>query len=212
MTQEIQARRSWLLSISRRQRTHRSPGTPEFAALAKLALDVVPEAVFIARPNGRVLGLNRMARALLEWKPGVRLLPGRHRVRLETSAEVIRRIAAITEGGPEPEPLIVHRSSGPSLRIHVRKLDVEDGEVCAAVIVETLSARPALDAEQIAERFGLTPAEGRVAAMLARGLDVRGAARELGCAAQTVRGHLKQVFVKTNTHRQAALVVKLLGS
>lgn len=65
-------------------------------------------------------------------------------------------------------------------------------------------------AEELARRWGLTPAQARVAERLARGQSVREIAAELGVSRSTVRTHLKAIFAHTDTHRQAQLVQRLL--
>ena len=58
-------------------------------------------------------------------------------------------------------------------------------------------------------RFGLTPAERRLAVQLACGLSLRQSADHLGITYQTARTQLKAVFAKTGTSRQAELVALL---
>jgi DNA-binding CsgD family transcriptional regulator/PAS domain-containing protein len=54
--------------------------------------------------------------------------------------------------------------------------------------------------------FGLTAAEARLASKLASGQALEKASTMLGIAKETARHHLKSIFAKTNTHRQAELV------
>lgn len=54
--------------------------------------------------------------------------------------------------------------------------------------------------------FGLTSAEANMAASLAAGATLEGAADQLGISKETARSQLKAVFDKTQTHRQAELV------
>lgn len=60
--------------------------------------------------------------------------------------------------------------------------------------------------ERIAKLYGLSRAESRVAALLAAGYRLEQTADILGVAYETVRKHLKQIFSKTGTYRQAELV------
>src|SRR5262245_31866110 len=60
-------------------------------------------------------------------------------------------------------------------------------------------------------RFGLTPAEARLALQLVAGETLRSAAAKLGISYETVRTHLKTIFNKTGTCRQAELVVVLVA-
>jgi DNA-binding CsgD family transcriptional regulator len=55
--------------------------------------------------------------------------------------------------------------------------------------------------------FGLTPAEARLALHLVAGETLRSAAVKLSITYETARTHLKNIFNKTGTCRQAELVV-----
>jgi DNA-binding CsgD family transcriptional regulator len=61
-------------------------------------------------------------------------------------------------------------------------------------------------------RFGLTPAEARLVLRLVSGGSLRSAARALGIKYETVRTHLKSIFQKTGTRRQAELVIVVIRS
>jgi DNA-binding CsgD family transcriptional regulator len=58
--------------------------------------------------------------------------------------------------------------------------------------------------------FGLTPAEARLALHLVAGETLRSADAKLGITYETARTHLKSIFSKTGTCRQAELVVVLV--
>lgn len=58
-------------------------------------------------------------------------------------------------------------------------------------------------------RFGLTPAEARVAAQLATGLPISEIAERLGVSRETVRTHVKRAFEKTGCRRQTELAALL---
>ena len=62
------------------------------------------------------------------------------------------------------------------------------------------------------EDFGLTKQETKIAAALVDGLTTREIADVYGVSVETVRHHLKSIFVKTDTHRQAELVSLLISS
>lgn len=57
--------------------------------------------------------------------------------------------------------------------------------------------------------FRLSPAEARLASIIAEGTSPEQAAEQLGLARETVRNQLKAVFAKTDTHRQAELIALL---
>jgi DNA-binding CsgD family transcriptional regulator len=61
----------------------------------------------------------------------------------------------------------------------------------------------------LAKMFGLTPAEARLAAIIAEGCNPEHAADEIGVSRVTVRNQLRAIFAKTDTHRQSELVALL---
>jgi|SRR5579884_1286479 len=79
----------------------------------------------------------------------------------------------------------------------------------ALLTVMDLQTRPAADCALLAQAFGLSPAEARLAALVATGASPAEAAAELGIVRETARNQLKAVFVKTDTHRQSELVALL---
>ena len=60
-------------------------------------------------------------------------------------------------------------------------------------------------------RFYLTPAEAQIALSIADAETLAAVAEVRGVSVSTARTQLKSVFVKTGTHRQAELVVLLVG-
>jgi DNA-binding CsgD family transcriptional regulator len=58
--------------------------------------------------------------------------------------------------------------------------------------------------------FGLTPAEARLALHLVAGETLRSAEVKLSITYETARTHLKNIFDKTGTCRQAELIVVIL--
>jgi DNA-binding CsgD family transcriptional regulator len=59
-------------------------------------------------------------------------------------------------------------------------------------------------------QFGLTLAEARLAFQLVAGETLRSAAVKLGISYETTRSSLKNIFRKTETSRQAELVLAIL--
>jgi DNA-binding CsgD family transcriptional regulator len=60
--------------------------------------------------------------------------------------------------------------------------------------------------------FALSHAEARLAAVLIKGSSLREASEELSVSLSTVRTHLKKLFEKTGTNRQATLIRAFLMS
>jgi DNA-binding CsgD family transcriptional regulator len=64
--------------------------------------------------------------------------------------------------------------------------------------------------ELLRSQFGLTPAEARLALHLVAGETLRSAEAKLSISYETARTHLKNIFNKTGTCRQAELVVAIV--
>jgi DNA-binding CsgD family transcriptional regulator len=79
----------------------------------------------------------------------------------------------------------------------------------ALLLLLDLNAKLSPDPAVVARAFGLSPAETRLASLIAGGSALERAAEELGVSRETARNQLKSVFAKTDTHRQAELVALL---
>jgi DNA-binding CsgD family transcriptional regulator len=79
----------------------------------------------------------------------------------------------------------------------------------ALVLFHDPDVQSELDPFIVAETFGLTPAESKVAVRLARGADVDEISHDTGVSINTLRTQLKSIFGKTGTSRQAELTALL---
>lgn len=191
--------------------------------MALEALDAMPTGVIIVDRAGGIVYANHFAHAILASGEGVIVTdagltldrPG-HRIR-------IRDLIAHLEGGSgsssltEPIAYTIprFRQQRPLTCLLVsaagRGAAVEQVDAAAAILFVGDPERPvAFDATRISRLYGLSRAEARVAALLARGFRLEEAADSLGIAYETVRKHLKQIFVKTSVSRQAELVRMLV--
>ncbi|MBS0473593.1 MAG: helix-turn-helix transcriptional regulator [Proteobacteria bacterium] len=82
----------------------------------------------------------------------------------------------------------------------------------AVIVLRDPARRNNLDAADLERLFGLTPAEARLARLLAEGISTEDAAVALGVSKHTIRSQLQAVFLKTGTNRQGELVRTLLNS
>jgi len=68
----------------------------------------------------------------------------------------------------------------------------------------------AVDERALISVYGLTRGEAALAAKLVQGKSIEVAAVELCISAHTARTHLKRIFMKTDTHRQPELLLRML--
>jgi DNA-binding CsgD family transcriptional regulator/PAS domain-containing protein len=81
-----------------------------------------------------------------------------------------------------------------------------------AIFTKDPAQAPFMPGEAFAKLYGLSGAELRVVLALGQGLGAKEAADMLGISEPTVRTHLKRIFSKTDTARQADLVRLLQNS
>lgn len=204
-----------------------TPGTQP--AAARQALDRLSDAVILLDAKGRRVDANRAAERLLARRDGLSLAPeGLRAAEVATTVELRGLVARAAETDPPREgrpegPLLLARRCGRSPLVAVvtplgrrrspsldRRLDRrrERRAVVAVFVSDPDELEP--PPEWLRRLYGLTPTEAEVAARLARGRGLKEVARELGVSFHTARKHLREIFGKTGTRRQAALVRLLL--
>ena len=104
----------------------------------------------------------------------------------------------------------------PRLAVHVCPAGEPDGDVRssgpgALVLVVDPLRRVRLDPELVSAAFGLSPAESRVAALLAEGHSIRQIAAATGRSYNTIRWHVKHMLARQGVSRQADLVRLVLS-
>ena len=112
------------------------------------------------------------------------------------------------------EPIIVQRRDKLPVLVRTWRFDwavhLAAQEVSALLTLNALGPKPGPPAAILAKTFRLTPAEAKLACVIARGASPETAAGELKISRETARNQLKSVFAKTDTHRQSELVALLL--
>lgn len=179
------------------------------ALLENAALGVV-----LLDRRGRIAAVNAPAQGMLRDGGGLHDWRGELRAGLAREDARLRRSVALALPGPVGVPvgaaLSIRRPSGLPLLVHVhpinvRRMDFGAERLAALVMIRDPDAHR-VDARLVADVLGLTPAESRVAALLAMGRSVREIARETGRAENTIRWTLKKALAKTDSARQAELV------
>jgi DNA-binding CsgD family transcriptional regulator len=112
------------------------------------------------------------------------------------------------------EPIIVQRKDKLPVIVRTWRFDgAAQGsaqDVSTLLTLNALGPKPGPPAAILARTFHLTPAEAKLASVIARGASPKIAARELKISRETARNQLKSVFAKTDTHRQSELVALIL--
>jgi DNA-binding CsgD family transcriptional regulator len=112
------------------------------------------------------------------------------------------------------EPIVVRR--GKKNPVVIRVLPIHGAAqnpfmgARALLVLLDLHVKDIPDPRLLAQAFGLSGAEAKLASYIGAGESVESAAERLDASISTARTQLKAVFAKTNTHRQAELVA-LIG-
>jgi DNA-binding CsgD family transcriptional regulator/PAS domain-containing protein len=179
------------------------------------ALAVLGVGAILLDAGGRVAFANAEAERLLAAGDGLAIQ--RRRLRLDSPHEdaALQRLAASRSGGGA---LKISRPSGRStLEARVIPLPAAASALgspgaSALVFVREPERACALDPETLRGLYGFTPAELRVAALVAEGRSAPAIARELGVSVETVRTHQKRLREKTGAGGRAELVRMFSGS
>ena len=176
-----------------------------------------PAAVLVLDGAGRMLYANAAAEHTLSAQDGLRAA---HGVMSAADPATTRQLgAAIARAAAGDMPtggsLAVKRPSGRrpyAVQIapcRPERTGLFPSPARVVVTIVDLDAESGPDRETLRALFGLTTAQASVAALLARGRDLRDIAATLGISLYTVRRHLSDVMAKTDTNSQVALVYLL---
>lgn len=162
----------------------------------------------------RVLKLNEVAASILAEADGIALIDGQV-VLTDADADGAFRatMAAVRDSSTSGRQLfpVKRGATGSDIMAIVQPVPTPifmHGEAVPAValLITDPARKRKIDGDALCKLFGLTPTEGMIAAALANGHLVGEAAQQLGIAENTVRAHLRSIFLKLDISRQSQLV------
>lgn len=176
------------------------------------ALEVAGQRVFSCEEGGRVEALGAAARALAEQGEDPGQAPDANGPGLVARIAALMR-SAEDDAPPRDAPRLLRIARGRSLRsLEVLLVPLRSRGRRRALAFVHDPERPALVGSGVLrELYDLTPREAAVAQLVCEGRCPDAIAAELGVKRETVKSHLKSLYVKTGAHRQAELVARLLG-
>ena len=189
------------------------------------ALDYVTLGVVLLDGQAQILFANRAARSLARESDGLLLedmvTSSRAQDTKALRATIDVAIASGLSGEDQVSCLSIPRPSGrrdllllacPLAVNRAREGAAEDARVPAVVVfVSDPERRPRVPDDVLASLFGLTRAESQIAMKLAEGGRMEEIAASLNVSKTTVAYHMRNIFQKTDTHRQAELVALVLA-
>lgn len=200
----------------------RVQGAETRAGAAEEVLDRIAGGVILLDERGAAIATNQAADRILVMNDG--LVMDREGPSASTSKQTdeLRRAVAgaaktgASQGEDAGAVLRLVRPSGrQALEVVVTAIRCEasplfDRKAAAAIFVAEPDAQLDRPPERLRQLYGFTPVEAEVAARIIKGMGVAEICGDLGITIHTVRGHLKQLFAKTGTHRQPDLIRVLL--
>ncbi|MEO8604798.1 MAG: helix-turn-helix transcriptional regulator [bacterium] len=190
------------------------PDFSDLAAAFAAVLDALPQPIVIVEPDATVRHANVAAREILQR--GDCLAERNERLRA-ADAEDTARLANAIRATAQPQRshdrgrLIAIGAATQRLTLLLWSLASQPpGARLTAIFIDDPAAHAAMDEALLRERYGLTRAEARLAALLADGCDIAQAVTRLRIGRSTARTHLQRIMAKTGVTRQAALARLLL--
>jgi DNA-binding CsgD family transcriptional regulator len=181
------------------------------------ALEALQIGILLADRRGRVIFANGAAEAILRRSDGLMLARDQLRAARTDDTERLARLirgAARTRLGLGDDPggiLLLPTSTGAPVSVLVSpcpRVGLLEPAVLICVVAPS-SAR--LETRHVARFYGLTPAEARLLKAIVDGERPADHAERAGITLNTAKTHLKQIFSKTGTKRQADLVRLLVS-
>lgn len=188
-------------------------------------MDQLPVAFLLIDGDGHVTLRNRAATEMIARGDGLFLCAGGYLATAgpKSTADLRRLIAATAagtangEGSDRGEHFIIPRGAEllPLVGVlyPVRRNAVDGDEhrdPAVAMLIKDPQTETADGLKEFASAYNLTNAEARLFGLLSAGHGLLDAARELGITKNTVRTHMRNIYSKVGTHRQADLI-RLLG-
>jgi len=191
------------------------------------ALDHMPMGIVITDGDGKIMHANQTAQEIAGRKDGLSLARGAIGLSRQSESQnlmdsIRAAVSSAANGAILPGhalsvtrddtddtyPIMVSTLWGNNIKLGLGVLDAP----LAAVFITDPDRPQEAPAELLRRLYGLTLSEALLVERLVAGDTVQGSASANGITVDTARQYLKSVFQKTNTNRQAALVIKVLSS
>ncbi len=194
-----------------------------------LALGAAEIAVIALRSDGQILAASGPAEAILNRSEVLTRRGGKlHAVVHEKDRSLQQLIDCATRTGALDLGEPGGRTTQPGGCLHLPQADKPFGwqvqvlparpegpmtgvSLAALAFVANPGAVPPSRAHILQELYQLTPLEARLADFVLKGIELKQAAQELKLTYESTRFHLKRIFRKTNTTRQAELLRLMLA-
>jgi DNA-binding CsgD family transcriptional regulator/CRP-like cAMP-binding protein len=186
-------------------------------------LDRLPTGVVLLDQNKKIILVNKSAQTIVDQRSGLLIKqnevhasnPLDNRKLQELIGKASNLKYSLQEsGGAVMVSRKSHTHSMPILisPLRSKEYSYENRKAAAAIFISDPDLAIPGPHEIFRKLYGLTPTEARLSSALLQGKNVMQVARELHIKVNTVRSHLKSIFLKTGANRQSELVRILITS
>ena len=187
------------------------------------ALSKIPQSIIVLDRSSKVIFTNESAERMIALRDGLITAKG---ILTAGSIKETRQLheavgkAFMLEQNEIVEPVSVIQLTRPSGLRPLQLLVAPFRSSCTgSFLPETLAlvfvfdpeVRPSTADEILRRIYKLTPAEARIASLIAQGLSTKDVGQMLSISENTARTHLKRIFSKTDTSRQSDLMNLILN-
>jgi DNA-binding CsgD family transcriptional regulator len=188
------------------------------------SLEMLNTGVYVIGQHGRVVYLNRIARAQVKSARVLRLVDDHLVATGRDAQKLLQAELCDIESDPDREDrpgraIALADGEGAGFVAHVLPLRggaqsriANHFAAIAAIFVQDPATAPSLASGAFAKLYGLTEGELRLLNGLTPGLSLAEAARHLGISEATAKTHLRRIFTKTKTSKQAELLYLMMTS
>ena len=188
---------------------------------AEAALDLIALGVVLVDRRGKPVHTNRAADEMSAGTDIIHTGPDTIRSTDPPSDRELQRalsetLDAAKTGGEKVVGVMLHpRQDASPIQLLICSLAPETNapydQPHVALFISALDHQKRVPETLLMDMFGLTPTEARVAGALARSTRAADVAAELGVSQTTISFHMRNLFQKTGTNRQADLVALIMA-
>jgi len=199
----------------------RAATTRDVLVALTYGLELARHGAMLVAEGGRPQLANRTALAILQKKDGIAMAGTSLITDRASDTRLLHKILkeaiqSPESGEPKESPFALERKTArSSLIVRVVPgpgLECWQGPEQRSALLKLYDQDMGLvvDERALISLYGLTRCEATLTARLIQGKSIEEAAAELFISPHTARTHLKRIFMKTDTHRQPELVVRML--
>lgn len=186
----------------------------------KKAIEFEGKGIIILDKNFNVLFLNKIAETILSTREGLEITKDGLEINdpvmsLHFKKSLKQIFNSEINGNEDFIFAIPKKDKGIPLVVQVVPLNdrftIKETQRQVLIILYEPKYQPLPNPGFLSKVFQFTPKERNIAILLTKGMDLKEISRELKISLHTVRTHLKHIYSKTNTSRQAELMKLLLS-